>query len=110
MGDGMTYARLGRSGLLVSRIALGTIESPVHADESTGFAIMDAAIDAGVNYIDTADVYGGPQTPDMAKPGSTAGPCRCALIVAMGPSGGCGRVGAAGPPASPGPGRRDWGR
>src|SRR4051794_23157973 len=37
------------------------------ADKSTSSSIMDAAIDAGVNFFDTADVYGGPQTPDMAK-------------------------------------------
>ena len=37
------------------------------ADESSSFAVMDAAIDAGINFFDTADVYGGPQSPDMAK-------------------------------------------
>jgi aryl-alcohol dehydrogenase-like predicted oxidoreductase len=37
------------------------------ADESTSIAILDAAVEAGVNHIDTADVYGGPQAPDMAK-------------------------------------------
>jgi aryl-alcohol dehydrogenase-like predicted oxidoreductase len=37
------------------------------ADESTSFAIMDAAIDAGIIHFDTADVYGGPQTADMAQ-------------------------------------------
>jgi aryl-alcohol dehydrogenase-like predicted oxidoreductase len=36
------------------------------ADESTSIAILDAALEAGVNHIDTADVYGGPQAPDMA--------------------------------------------
>src|SRR5215210_823501 len=67
MGDEMAYAHVGRSGLLVSRIALGTMNFGFTADESTSSAIMDAAIDAGVNFFDTADVYGGPQTPDMAK-------------------------------------------
>jgi aryl-alcohol dehydrogenase-like predicted oxidoreductase len=37
------------------------------ADEATSFSVMDAAIDAGINFVDTADVYGGPQSPDMAK-------------------------------------------
>ena len=36
-------------------------------DEPSSFAVMDAAIDAGINFFDTADVYGGPQTPDMKK-------------------------------------------
>jgi aryl-alcohol dehydrogenase-like predicted oxidoreductase len=36
-------------------------------DESSSFEVMDAAIDAGINFFDTADVYGGPQSPDMAK-------------------------------------------
>jgi aryl-alcohol dehydrogenase-like predicted oxidoreductase len=67
MSDGMTYAHLGRSGLLVSRLALGTMNLGFTVDESGSFAIMDAAVDAGINYFDTADVYGGPQTPDMAK-------------------------------------------
>src|SRR5215212_11857641 len=67
MSNEMPYAHLGRSGLLVSRIGLGTMNFGHTADESTSFAIMDAAIDAGINFVDTADVYGGPQTPDMAK-------------------------------------------
>src|SRR4051794_19440529 len=67
MSDEMAYAYLGRSGLLVSRIGLGTMNFGHTADESTSTAIMDAAIDAGINFFDTADVYGGPQTPDMAK-------------------------------------------
>jgi aryl-alcohol dehydrogenase-like predicted oxidoreductase len=37
------------------------------ADESASAAIMDTAIEAGINFFDTADVYGGPQSPDMAK-------------------------------------------
>ena len=36
-------------------------------DEPSSFAVMDAAIDAGINFFDTADVYGGPQSPDMKK-------------------------------------------
>jgi aryl-alcohol dehydrogenase-like predicted oxidoreductase len=63
----MAYGHLGRSGLLVSRMGLGTMNFGFIADESASCAIMDAAIDAGVNFFDTADVYGGPQTPDMEK-------------------------------------------
>jgi aryl-alcohol dehydrogenase-like predicted oxidoreductase len=67
MSDEMAYAHLGRSGLLVSRIGLGTMSFGFTADESTSIAIMDTAIDVGINYFDTADVYGGLQTPDMKK-------------------------------------------
>ena len=67
MSGGMAYAHLGRSGLLVSRIALGTMDFGYLLDESSSFDVMDAAIDAGINHLDTADVYGGPQTADMTK-------------------------------------------
>jgi aryl-alcohol dehydrogenase-like predicted oxidoreductase len=67
MSHEMTYRHLGRSGLLVSRIGLGTMNYGFTVDESTSFAVMDAAIDAGINFFDTADVYGGPQSPDMDK-------------------------------------------
>jgi len=63
----MDYAHLGRSGLSVSRAALGTMNFGYATDETTSFTILDAATDAGINFIDTADVYGGPQTPDMEK-------------------------------------------
>src|SRR3954452_25456506 len=63
----MAYGHLGRSGLLVSRMGLGTMNFGFIADESASCAIMDAAIDAGVNFFDTADVYGGPPTPDIEK-------------------------------------------
>ncbi|WP_425428664.1 aldo/keto reductase [Streptomyces yerevanensis] len=67
MSDEMRYGHLGRSGLLVSRIGLGTMDFGFTVDESTSFAVMDTAIEAGINLFDTADVYGGPQTADMAK-------------------------------------------
>jgi aryl-alcohol dehydrogenase-like predicted oxidoreductase len=67
MSDEMTYGHLGRSGLLVSRIGLGTMNFGYTVDASSSFEVMDAAIDAGINFFDTADVYGGPQSPDMAK-------------------------------------------
>ncbi|MGS0685428.1 aldo/keto reductase [Nakamurella sp. GG22] len=63
----MSYKHLGRSGLLVSRIGLGTMNFGYLADEPDSFAVMNAAFDAGVILFDTADVYGGPQSPDMAK-------------------------------------------
>jgi aryl-alcohol dehydrogenase-like predicted oxidoreductase len=63
----MNYTHLGRTGLKVSRMALGTMNFGGLTDEATSFSIMDEALDAGVNFVDTADVYGGPQSPDMAK-------------------------------------------
>ncbi len=63
----MRYAHLGRSGLKVSRLALGTMNFGDVTDEAESFKIMDAALEAGINLIDTADVYGGPQSPDMEQ-------------------------------------------
>jgi aryl-alcohol dehydrogenase-like predicted oxidoreductase len=54
----MQYAHLGRTGAKVSRLALGTMNFGWHTDEPTSQTIMDAALDAGVNFFDTADVYG----------------------------------------------------
>jgi aryl-alcohol dehydrogenase-like predicted oxidoreductase len=61
------YAFLGRSGLKVSQLALGTMNFGMTADEAESAKILDAALDNGINLIDTADVYGGPQSPDMLK-------------------------------------------
>lgn len=53
----MDYQRLGRTGLKVSRLCLGTMTFGWSADENTSFAIMDAALEAGINFFDTADIY-----------------------------------------------------
>ena len=63
----MDYTHLGRTGLKVSRVALGTMNFGELTDEPTSFSVMDEALEAGINFFDTADVYGGPQSPDMAK-------------------------------------------
>jgi aryl-alcohol dehydrogenase-like predicted oxidoreductase len=63
----MKFGHLGRSGLLVSRIGMGTMNFGYLLDEPASFEVMDAAFDAGVILYDTADVYGGPQSPDMKK-------------------------------------------
>jgi len=55
----MDYARLGRSGLKVSRLCLGTMNFGPLTSEGDSFAIMDHAIAAGINFFDTANVYGG---------------------------------------------------
>jgi aryl-alcohol dehydrogenase-like predicted oxidoreductase len=63
----MQYKHLGRTGLQVSRLALGTMNFGELTDETASVDIMDKALDAGINFFDTADVYGGPQSPDMEK-------------------------------------------
>ncbi|MGJ0389588.1 aldo/keto reductase [Microbacterium sp. CGR1] len=55
----MQYTRLGRAGARVSRLALGTMNFGPVIDEDASRAILDRAIDAGIDFIDTADVYGG---------------------------------------------------
>lgn len=54
----MQYTYLGKSGLKVSRICLGTMNFGPATDEKEAFRIMDAALDAGVNFFDTANIYG----------------------------------------------------
>ena len=54
----MKYAQLGRTGAKVSRLALGTMNFGWHTDEESSRTIMDAALEAGVNFFDTADIYG----------------------------------------------------
>lgn len=54
----MKYTQLGRTGLKVSRIVLGTMNFGPQTDEPGSHAIMDAALGAGINFFDTANVYG----------------------------------------------------
>ncbi len=54
----MDYTHLGRSGLRVSRLCLGTMNFGPETDEATSFAIMDTALDVGINFFDSANVYG----------------------------------------------------
>lgn len=65
----MEYVRLGRAGLRVSRLALGTMNLGTVTGPEESFAILDAAVEAGVTLIDTADGYGGP--PLGTQPGLT---------------------------------------
>ncbi|MFC7327158.1 aldo/keto reductase [Marinactinospora rubrisoli] len=55
----MTYRRLGNSGLSVSVVGLGANNFGGRLDEAATRTVVDAALDVGVNLIDTADVYGG---------------------------------------------------
>ena len=54
----MDYTQLGRTGLKVSRLCLGTMNFGPHTTEADSFAIMDKALDLGINFFDTANVYG----------------------------------------------------
>ena len=54
----MQYTQLGRSGLKVSRLCLGTMNFGPQTIEEDSFKIMDHALEVGVNFWDTADVYG----------------------------------------------------
>jgi aryl-alcohol dehydrogenase-like predicted oxidoreductase len=54
----MDITRLGRSGLRVSRICLGTMNFGPETDEPVAHRIMDRALEAGINFFDTANVYG----------------------------------------------------
>ncbi len=53
----MKHTRLGRTGLQVSRLCLGTMTFGLQCDERTSIAIMDRAAAGGVTFFDTADVY-----------------------------------------------------
>ncbi len=54
----MDHAHLGRSGLSVSRLCLGTMNFGPETTEDDSHAIMDRALDVGINFFDTANVYG----------------------------------------------------
>ena len=58
----MEYRFLGRTGLRVSPLCLGTMNFGPQTDEQASHHIMDAALEAGVNFFDTANVYGGSET------------------------------------------------
>jgi aryl-alcohol dehydrogenase-like predicted oxidoreductase len=53
----MDHVRLGNTGLLVSKLCLGTMTFGLQCDESTSAAIMDRAAEGGITFFDTADVY-----------------------------------------------------
>jgi len=93
----MKKRRLGRSALTVSEICLGTMTFGSMADEPTSLRILDEAFDAGIDFLDAAEVY--PVPPDPRWAGRTeeivgkwlAGRPRDSVIVATkvaGPSGG----------------------
>ena len=52
------HRRLGGHGVKVSNLCLGTMNFGWHTDRDASFAIMDRALELGINFFDTADVYG----------------------------------------------------
>ena len=54
----MDYVNLGRTGTRVSHLCLGTMNFGPQTDENDSFAIMDRAVELGINFFDTANVYG----------------------------------------------------
>lgn len=62
----MKIRRMGRTGLKVTEVCLGTMTFGHQCDEKTSFAIMDKAAEHGVTFFDTADVYPVPPSPETA--------------------------------------------
>jgi aryl-alcohol dehydrogenase-like predicted oxidoreductase len=58
MFGAMDYTSLGRTGLYVSKLCLGTMNFGPETDEPTSFQIMDKAHEEGINFFDSANVYG----------------------------------------------------
>jgi aryl-alcohol dehydrogenase-like predicted oxidoreductase len=58
----MEYRKLGRTGLRVSPLCLGTMNFGPRTSETDSFTIMDAAVQAGINFFDTANRYGSTET------------------------------------------------
>jgi 1-deoxyxylulose-5-phosphate synthase len=65
----MQYTNLGATGLTVSRLCLGTMTFGLQTEENKSFEILDKAASAGVNFLDTADVY--PLGGDLGTVGET---------------------------------------
>ena len=61
----MNRKRLGRSGLVVTDICMGTMTFGLQADEKTSFAIMDRAVEAGIDFFDAAEMYPVPPSAEL---------------------------------------------
>lgn len=76
----MEHRRLGRSGLIVSAIGLGTNNFGSRVDPSQAKRIVDQAIELGVNFFDTADLYGGGRSEELL--GAAIGSRRSDVVIA----------------------------
>jgi NDP-hexose C3-ketoreductase / dTDP-4-oxo-2-deoxy-alpha-D-pentos-2-ene 2,3-reductase len=63
----MDYTHLGRSGVSVSRICLGTMNFGSYTEPGAAHEIMDHALDAGINFFDTANTYGRPRADGVTE-------------------------------------------
>jgi aryl-alcohol dehydrogenase-like predicted oxidoreductase len=97
----VSYRQLGRSGLRVSPICLGTMTFGGPTDEADAFAMVDAAREAGINFIDTADAYHGGRSEEVV--GRAVARDRDAWVLAT-------KVGSPMPPEGPNRGglSRKW--
>jgi aryl-alcohol dehydrogenase (NADP+) len=75
------YRTLGRSGVVVFEQALGTMTFGAEADETTSHAIIDAYVDGGGNFIDTADVYSAGRSEEIIGRWLAAHPAEAARLV-----------------------------
>ena len=61
----MNRKRIGRTGIVVTDICMGTMTFGLQSDEKTSFAIMDRALDAGIDFFDTAEMYPVPPSAEL---------------------------------------------
>ncbi len=78
----MDMKPLGHSGLKVSSVGLGCMNFGMMCDQAASQAVVDAALDAGVNFFDVADIYGGPHGRAETLLGKALGPRRGEIILA----------------------------
>lgn len=78
----MKMKPLGNSGIEVSSVGLGCMNFGMMCDQSATTAVVDAALDAGVNFFDIADIYGGPHGKAEALFAAAIGPRRKDIILA----------------------------
>ena len=77
----MKYKNLGATGLKVSSVGIGCNNFGIRCDEATSIKVVHAALDQGINFFDTADVYGGQQSEVMLGR-AIAGKDRSQIVIA----------------------------
>lgn len=97
----MEKKALGDSGLEVTSVGIGCMMFGLMCDQDQTTAIVDAAIDEGINFFDTADIYGGPHGKSEALLGKALGARRGDVIIGT-------KFGAGGRGAAEGGGSRDY--
>jgi aryl-alcohol dehydrogenase-like predicted oxidoreductase len=78
----MNMKPLGDSGIQVSAVGVGCMNFGLMCDQETTNAIVDAALDVGVNFFDTADIYGGTHGKSEAMLGQALGARRANIVLA----------------------------